>query len=94
MSQAAYAPPQSIRSVAVLGTGSVCASWTALFLAQGIEVVAYDPGKDAEAKARTFVGNAWPALHALRLASDGTSPAISATKCVTRRSRSSAGMAS
>ena len=74
MSQAAYGSPQNVRSVAILGTGSVGASWAALFLAQGIEVVAFDPGKDAERRARTFVTNAWPALRTLGMAPEDQPP--------------------
>ena len=57
-----YTPPDKIRSVAVIGTGSVGASWAALFLAHDIEVVAFDTSPNAEARAKKFVTNAWPAL--------------------------------
>jgi len=54
--------PDKVRSVAVIGAGSVGASWAALFLAHGLDVVAYDPGPGAEARARQFIADAWPAL--------------------------------
>jgi len=60
-----YTSPGDIRSVAVIGTGSVGASWAALFLAHGLDVVAHDPGPDAEPRARRFIADAWPALVAL-----------------------------
>ena len=39
-----------IRRVAVIGTGTIGASWTANFLACGLEVRASDPAPDAEAR--------------------------------------------
>ena len=56
-----------IRRVAIVGTGVIGASWAALFLARGLEVVATDPAPGAEAKLREFVSNAWPALERLGL---------------------------
>ena len=58
-----------IRRVAVIGTGVIGASWTALFLANGLEVVATDVAPDAEAALKRFVAAAWPALQRLGLAS-------------------------
>ena len=39
----------SIRCVAIVGAGTIGASWAALFLAHGLEVVVSDPASDAEA---------------------------------------------
>ena len=50
-----------ISRVAVIGTGTIGASWTALFLAKGLKVVATDPGANAEGSLRQFVEAAWPA---------------------------------
>ncbi|MBL7500853.1 3-hydroxyacyl-CoA dehydrogenase [Frankia sp. CNm7] len=58
------APPP----VAVVGTGVIGAGWTALFLARGHDVVAYDPAPGAEPALRGAVGEAWPALTRLGLA--------------------------
>jgi len=69
-----YLRPQEIRSVAVIGTGSVGASWAALFLSHGMEVVAYDPSEGAEERARAFIRDAWPALVELKIASDPKPP--------------------
>jgi carnitine 3-dehydrogenase len=63
-----------IRRIAVVGTGVIGASWTALFLAKGLEVVATDPAPHAERALRKFVEAAWPALKRLGLA-PGASPA-------------------
>lgn len=69
-----YLSPQDIRSVAVIGTGSVGASWAALFLAHGISVIAHDPSPGAEGRTRAFVTDAWPALRQLGIASSDTPP--------------------
>src|SRR6266403_659033 len=57
-----------IKRVAIIGAGVVGASWTALFLAKGLEVVATDVAPDADASLRHFVEAAWPALKRLGLA--------------------------
>ncbi|MCE8011981.1 L-carnitine dehydrogenase [Halomonas daqingensis] len=60
--------------LAVIGTGVIGNGWIARALAQGWEVVAFDPAPDAPARTRAFVDNAWPALERLGLAK-GASPA-------------------
>ena len=62
----------SIRRVAVVGTGTIGASWTALFLARGMDVVAVDPNPGAEAKLRHFVDQAWRALALLGISRKGS----------------------
>src|ERR1700694_1751988 len=59
---------RTIHRIAVIGTGVIGASWTALFLAKGLEVVATDVAPDAETSLRRFVKAAWPALERLGLA--------------------------
>ena len=56
-----------IRTVTIIGTGVIGASWAALFLARGLDVVATDVAPDAEEKLRQFVDAAWPALETLGL---------------------------
>jgi 3-hydroxyacyl-CoA dehydrogenase len=56
-----------IRRIAIVGTGVIGASWTALFLAKGLQVVATDPAPNAEAALKKFVETAWPALERLGL---------------------------
>jgi carnitine 3-dehydrogenase len=51
-----------VRKVAVIGTGVIGAGWAARCLGHGLDVVAWDPGPDAEAKLRAAVENAWPAV--------------------------------
>ena len=64
-----------IRRVAIIGTGVIGASWAALFLAKGLDVVATDIAPSAEAALRKFVEAAWPALKRL-----GLSPGASQSK--------------
>jgi 3-hydroxyacyl-CoA dehydrogenase len=56
-----------IRRIAIIGTGVIGASWSALFLAKGLQVVATDIAPNAEAALRKFVETAWPALKRLGL---------------------------
>jgi 3-hydroxyacyl-CoA dehydrogenase len=56
-----------IRRIAIVGAGVMGASWSALFLAKGLQVVATDPAPNAEAALRKFVHTAWAALQRLGL---------------------------
>jgi carnitine 3-dehydrogenase len=51
-----------ISRVAAIGTGTIGASWTAVFLARGLTVAASDPAPGAETFLQEFVGAAWPTL--------------------------------
>ena len=53
---------QSVQRIAIVGTGVIGASWAAYYLARGFEVVATDPGPQAEANLRKYVDDAWPLL--------------------------------
>src|ERR1700756_696884 len=68
-----------IRRVAIIGTGVIGASWTALFLAKGLEVVATDVAPNAEAALKRFVDAAWPALKRLGLAPGASQSKLSFT---------------
>ncbi|MCA8295543.1 3-hydroxyacyl-CoA dehydrogenase [Burkholderia sp. AU30198] len=59
---------KAINRVAIIGTGVIGASWAALFLARGLDVVATDIAPDAGAKLDAFIDAAWPALEAMGLA--------------------------
>jgi carnitine 3-dehydrogenase len=48
----------TIKRVAVIGCGTVGASWAALFLGHGLDVTAYDPSPGAEERLQSFVGHA------------------------------------
>ena len=67
-------PIPSIRRVAIVGAGTIGASWAALFLAHGLEVVVSDPASDAEAQTRARVQAAWPVLTELGHVIEGASP--------------------
>jgi 3-hydroxyacyl-CoA dehydrogenase len=62
-----------ISQVAIIGTGVIGASWAALFLAKGLDVVATDIAPNAEDSLRRFIDAAWPALERLGIA-PGASP--------------------
>jgi 3-hydroxyacyl-CoA dehydrogenase len=68
-----------IRRIAIIGTGVIGASWTALFLANGLDVVATDVAPGAEAALKRFVAAAWPALQRLGLASGASQNRLSFT---------------
>ena len=57
-----------IRRVTIIGTGVIGASWAALYLAKGLDVVATDIAPNAEAALKRFIDAAWPALKRLGLA--------------------------
>ncbi|RDS84218.1 3-hydroxyacyl-CoA dehydrogenase NAD-binding domain-containing protein [Dyella psychrodurans] len=68
-----------IRRVAIIGTGVIGASWAALFLAKGLDVVATDVAPGAEEALRRFVAAAWPALQRLGLAAGASQNRLSFT---------------
>ncbi len=68
-----------IRRVAIIGTGVIGASWAALFLAKGLDVIATDIAPDAETSLRRFVKAAWPALERLGLAPGAAQARLSFT---------------
>lgn len=58
-------PPQT---VAVIGTGTIGASWTAFFLSRGFDVLATDPSPRAEAELRDCIKRVWPFMTGIGLA--------------------------
>ena len=73
MSSIATSNPPAIRRIAIVGAGTIGASWAALFLARGLEVVVSDPAADAEALTRARVQAAWPVLAELGHVQPGAS---------------------
>ncbi|MEM7171783.1 MAG: 3-hydroxyacyl-CoA dehydrogenase NAD-binding domain-containing protein, partial [Pseudomonadota bacterium] len=59
-----------IDRVAVLGAGTIGASWTALFLARGLSVDVFDPSPDVESYVTDYVKTAWPDLVKINMAAD------------------------
>ena len=53
---------QDIKHVAVIGAGTIGASWAAYFLSRGLSVTASDPSPGAPDLIRRMVENAWPIL--------------------------------
>lgn len=56
-----------IKTIGIIGTGVIGSGWAARFLAHGYDVIATDPGADAEAQMRAKIDNAWHALKKLGL---------------------------
>jgi carnitine 3-dehydrogenase len=61
-----------IRSIAIVGTGVIGASWAAQYLARGFDVVATDPAPNAEVNMRKYIDEAWNDLTTIGL-SEGAS---------------------
>jgi len=70
---------KSIRRIAIVGTGVIGASWAALFLAHGLEVIATDPAPNAEENLREYIDSAWPALEQLGLSPGASKKRLSFT---------------
>src|ERR1700751_1279778 len=63
---------REIKNVAIVGTGVIGASWAALYLARGLNVIATDPGPNAEANLRRYIDAAWKDLTALGISPNGS----------------------
>jgi 3-hydroxyacyl-CoA dehydrogenase len=50
---------KQIRNIGIVGTGVIGASWAALYLARGLNVIATDPAPNADANLRRFIDAAW-----------------------------------
>ena len=61
-----------INTVGIVGTGVIGAGWATRCLANGLDVIAWDPAADAEDKMRAAVANAWPAVTKLGLAENAS----------------------
>ncbi|KAJ4248478.1 hypothetical protein NW762_012815 [Fusarium torreyae] len=57
----------SIRTVGIVGCGAIGASWAALFIAQGLQVKAFDINSAAEVYLRNFIRDALPVLSSIGL---------------------------
>src|SRR6202046_5366058 len=58
---------KQIQKTAIVGTGVIGASWAALYLARGFNVIATDPAPNAEANLRRFIDAAWKDLQVIGL---------------------------
>ena len=61
---------------AVLGAGTIGASWTALFLASGRSVAVYDPDPEAESSLRAYIEQAWETMSELGLTDRGNAECV------------------
>lgn len=52
----------AIKTIGVVGTGVIGASWTALFLSKGYKVIVTDPAPGAEEKLQAYLQKEWPTL--------------------------------
>ena len=68
-----------IRRIAIVGTGVIGASWAAHYLARGFDVVASDPGPNAEASLRKYVDDAWKELELFGLSPGASRERLSFT---------------
>ena len=57
--------PESVTRVAIVGAGTIGASWAAHFLGRGMQVQVWDPAPGSEPRVREFVDRAWPAIDRL-----------------------------
>lgn len=61
-----------IKTVGVVGTGVIGASWTALFLANGLRVLVSDPAPGAKDRLSAYLNESWPTLERLGLHPDAS----------------------
>jgi carnitine 3-dehydrogenase len=69
---------ESVRSVAVIGSGVIGAGWVAAYLGSGRRVRVFDPVPEAEGRVKEHIAHAWPGMAELGLvASDADPDAVS-----------------
>jgi 3-hydroxyacyl-CoA dehydrogenase len=68
-----------VHRIAIVGTGVIGASWAALYLARGFDVIATDPAPNAEANLRKYVDEAWKPLTTIGLSTGATRDRLSFT---------------
>jgi len=59
--------PTEVRTAGVIGTGVIGGAWALHFLRMGLDVVAYDPGPNAQEKLLAMVDHIWPTMEKLGL---------------------------
>lgn len=69
-----YPDASLIRRVAVVGAGTIGASWATYFLARGLQVVAVEPMAEARERLRPAIARNWIALEAAGLVDAAGSP--------------------
>lgn len=61
-----------VETVAVIGAGTIGASWTSYFLAQGCDVRVWDPAAGFGERTTAFVARVWPLLEQLGFAAEAS----------------------
>lgn len=61
-----------VHRIAIVGTGTIGASWATHYLARGFDVTATDPAPGAEAALRSYIEGAWAGAKTLGLAPDAS----------------------
>lgn len=61
-----------VKTFAALGVGVIGSGWVSRALANGLDVIAWDPAPGAEAQLRANVANAWPALERVGLSAEAS----------------------
>src|ERR1700727_242075 len=72
MERILMAKKKQIQNITIVGTGVIGASWAALYLARGLNVIATDPAPNAEANLHRFVDAAWKDLQVIGLSPDAS----------------------
>src|SRR6201995_3804221 len=71
---------KTIRRIAIVGTAVIGAGWAAEYLARGFDVVATDPGPNAETNMRKYVDEAWKDLTSIGLSKGASRDRLTFTK--------------
>lgn len=69
-----YPEPGAIACVAVVGAGTIGASWATYFLARGLEVAVVEPIAEVRERLRPAIARNWLALEAAGLVAVGVTP--------------------
>src|ERR1700753_1420947 len=69
-----------IHRIAIVGTGVIGASWAAEYLARGFDVIATDPGPNAETNLRKYIDEAWKDLTNIGLSKGASRDRLTFTK--------------
>ena len=78
--------PKPVQRIAIIGTGTIGASWATHYLAKGFDVTATDPAPGAEAALRSYVEGAWAGATTLGLAPDASPDRLNFTSDMARPS--------
>jgi carnitine 3-dehydrogenase len=71
-----------VARVGIVGTGVIGGGWALHFLAQGLDVIAFDPHPDARARMQRMVDSVWPCLERLGLSPTASPDRLPFTDCL------------